>query len=439
MIYDLVGIGIGPFNLSLAALLEKTPHIQNIFLDKKTDFDWHPELMFRDSVMQTSYLIDLVTPVDPTSPYSFLNYLCEKHLFYQFLNTERSFISRKEFEQYCIWVSHKLAHKLKFNNDVREISFSNETFYIHTSNARFESKNICVATGVEPRIPDCAKPCIGPNLFYAKSEYLKNTKLDGKSVTIIGGGQTGVEIFRNAIHGKWGNAQSIRLITPRNSLDPFDGSPFTSDYFTPSYLDSFWELSLEKKTKIIASQKLLSDGNTPSYLMDLYNDLYQLKYVENDPRDIRIFACRKLIGVNKVGKGYNLTLENTFYENKEEILSDVVILCTGFQSVMPKILEPLYPRINIDAEGRFNFKKSYAIKWDGPENNRIYALNFSRHNHGIIDPQTSLMAWRSAVVVNDLTQKQIYTTDSRVRNFVEYEGQTRCANDSGVFVRSEIV
>ncbi len=89
MIYDLIGIVIGPFNLSLAALLEKAPDISNIFLDKKTDFDWHPELMFKDSIMQTNYLMDLVTPVDPTSPYSFLNYLSERNLFYHFFNTER--------------------------------------------------------------------------------------------------------------------------------------------------------------------------------------------------------------------------------------------------------------------------------------------------------------------------------------------------------------
>lgn len=421
MIFDLIGIGIGPFNLSLAALLEKAPQVQNLFLEKKPSFDWHPELMFSDSIMQTSYLTDLVTPVDPTSPYSFLNYLSEKGVFYQFLNTERKFISRKEFEQYCSWVSQKLEERLKFNTEVREISFSKGSFRINTANGQFESKNICVATGLVPRIPDCASKFIGSKLFYAKSNYLKNMDLKEKSVVIVGGGQTGVEVFRNAIHGKWGDAQSIRLITPRNSLEPFDESPFTSDYFTPSYLDTFWGLGVEKKAQIVASQKLLSDGNTPNYLMELYKDLYHLKHVENDPRDMCILACRKLFGVEALSDGFRLTLENTFQECKEEIFADIVILCTGLQNAIPNILEPLYPRIKFDKERRFNFKKSYAIEWDGPDENHIYALNFSRHNHGIVDPQTNLMAWRSAVVVNDLTQKKIYATDSKIQNFIVYD------------------
>ncbi len=129
MIFDLIGIGIGPFNLSLAALLEKAQSTNTLFLDKKPQFDWHPELMFSDSIMQTSYLTDLVTPVDPTNPYSFLNYLCNRNLFYSFLNTERAFISRMEFEQYCQWVSQQLAYKLKFNMDVRQVTFSDGLIY----------------------------------------------------------------------------------------------------------------------------------------------------------------------------------------------------------------------------------------------------------------------------------------------------------------------
>lgn len=34
-IYDLVGVGIGPFNLGLAALLEKTPELNAVFLRKR--------------------------------------------------------------------------------------------------------------------------------------------------------------------------------------------------------------------------------------------------------------------------------------------------------------------------------------------------------------------------------------------------------------------
>ncbi len=245
--------------------------------------------------------------------------------------------------------------------------------------------------------------------------------LAGKSVAIIGGGQTGVEVFRNSIHGKWGRAKEIHLFTRRKSLEPLDESAFTNEYFTPNYVDAFWSLNPEKKAHIVSSQKLASDGNTPAYLAQLYNDLYRLKHVDQDARPLRILACRKLVKVVDTSGRLTLGIENAFSDTQEQWHADVVILCTGFESLIPKVLEPLFPRIPLDSEGRFKFKKSYAIEWEGPSKNRIYALNFSRHNHGIIDPQMSLMAWRSAVVVNDLIGEPLYATNQILKNFVEYE------------------
>lgn len=421
MIFDLIGLGIGPFNLSLAALLEKTPMIKNLFLEKKLKFTWHPELMFSDSVMQTSFLTDLVTPADPTSSYSFLNYLAHKNLFYHFINTERTFISRMEFEQYCQWVTEQLAYKLKFNSNVQKVTFSNGLFTVNTEHEKYFTKNICIATGLMPKIPPCAEAYLGDNLFYAKSAQLERMNLANKTVTVIGGGQTGIEIFSNILQGKWGQAKSIRLVSSRHNLESYDTSPFTSEYFTPAYVDSFWNFEIDKKVNVVTQQHLLSDGNTPSYLLKLYNDLYQKKYVEHDLREITILACRKLTGVEKTAQGFQLTIRNSIHDCNEYLNSEVVILCTGLQNVIPPFLEPLFPLIHFDKQGRFNFDKSYAIHWDGPKDNRIYALNFSRHQHGIIDPQTNLMAWRSGVVVNDLIKDNVYRTPTERKNFVEYD------------------
>jgi lysine/ornithine N-monooxygenase len=42
---DAVGVGVGPFNLSLAALLAPTGYNARFF-DKRQDFEWHPGLLF---------------------------------------------------------------------------------------------------------------------------------------------------------------------------------------------------------------------------------------------------------------------------------------------------------------------------------------------------------------------------------------------------------
>ncbi|MCO5144444.1 MAG: SidA/IucD/PvdA family monooxygenase [Oligoflexia bacterium] len=419
--FDLLGIGIGPFNLSLATLLEKEKTISSYFLEKKEEFSWHPEMMFDDSTMQTSYLKDLATPVDPTSSYTFLNYLAKSHLFYQFMNTQRSTVTRKEFEKYCSWVTKELAHKLQFGTDVYGVEFKDNEFHTTTNKGIYQSKNICVATGLVPRIPDCVNSSLGEQIFHVKSPEFKNLNLDNKSVMIVGGGQTGVEVFRNTLNEKWGRASSIQLVTRRKNLEPLDESAFTNEYFTPAYFESFWNLPSSKKDEIVKSQKFASDGNTPSYLLDLYRDLYFKKSIEGDDRCIQILPCRNLSKADKGQSGITLELDNSFTDQTEKYRVDVVILCTGFENRVPKILEPLQHLIEFDQEKRFQFEKAYSIKWVYSENNKIYALNFSRHNHGIIDPQTSLMAWRSATVVNDLAKKTVYQLTQKNRNFIEYD------------------
>src|SRR5689334_21527525 len=103
--YDLVGIGLGPSNLSLAALTSREPGFCAVFLDRKDAFDWHPGLMVPDAEMQVHFLKDLVTPVDPTNPHSFLAFQVEQKRLYRLLVTGRSKVPRREFEQYCRWVS----------------------------------------------------------------------------------------------------------------------------------------------------------------------------------------------------------------------------------------------------------------------------------------------------------------------------------------------
>ncbi|MCA3749493.1 MAG: SidA/IucD/PvdA family monooxygenase, partial [Rubrobacter sp.] len=66
--WDLLGIGIGPFNLSLAALLEPVEEVEALFVEKKPRFEWHPGLLMEGTTLQVPFLADLVTMADPTSP-----------------------------------------------------------------------------------------------------------------------------------------------------------------------------------------------------------------------------------------------------------------------------------------------------------------------------------------------------------------------------------
>ncbi|WP_027709407.1 SidA/IucD/PvdA family monooxygenase [Zooshikella ganghwensis] len=76
--YDLLGVGAGIFNLSLAALLSDNKSVTSHFLDKNTDLEWYPGLMLDNAKMQTCCIKDLVSLANPVNRYSFLNYLSSK-------------------------------------------------------------------------------------------------------------------------------------------------------------------------------------------------------------------------------------------------------------------------------------------------------------------------------------------------------------------------
>ncbi len=418
---DLAGIGIGPFNLSLAAVSEKNSALRAHFFDEKPLFQWHSEIIFPDSDMQTAFLKDLVTGVDPTSPYSYLNYLVQNGLFHSFMNTNRNVVTRKEFELYCRWVTQQMSEKLSFNCRIETLDYDGKLFTIGTKTKNFKAKNICVGTGISPKIPAFAETHIGKDFFHAKSEFLKNLDARNKRIVIIGGGQTGVEIFRNALKGKWGCAKSVTIISSRPNLEPLDESAFTNEYFSPNYADDFFTINTQLKIKIVDYQKLSSDGNTPSYLQSLYNDLYYSQNVEKSPVNFKILPFRRLESARKNNKYYELCLTNHFTQKKERLYADVVILCTGFENSVPKFINSIRHLIQFDENDSFRINKDFSIQWEGHSDNKIFAQNFSRYEHGIFEPQTSLMAWRSAVITNAVSQKQVYQIKNFVPNFLSYD------------------
>ncbi|WP_067518679.1 lysine N(6)-hydroxylase/L-ornithine N(5)-oxygenase family protein [Endozoicomonas ascidiicola] len=405
---DLAGLGAGPFNMSLAALLDSQPDVATRFFEKQTAFGWHPGLMLPGAHMQTSCLKDLVTAVQPTSPWSFLSFLVNQGRFYSFLSTEKMVISRTEFVEYLRWVSDSLD-SVQFDTEIREVNFSDNHFVLKTNDRVYKARNLCLGTGKMPYVPECATPFLGAHCFHASSLMTRDINLAGKKVAVIGGGQTGAEVFLNSLRGQWGKAAQVQWVSRRASFEPLDESPFTNEYFTPDYVNQFLNLPDHKKETIVSYQKLASDGITPDYLLELYRELYDRTYLHQEDVDWQLLPDRTLTDMSCNESGYyELRLNNALSSNDERVVADVVILCTGFQNNLPQYLEPIRPLLNLDSLDRFQLSSSFKVKWNGPDDRRIYAVNAGLHSHGIAEPQLSLAAWRSATIINDLTGQETF-------------------------------
>src|SRR3546814_16668619 len=74
-IHDFVAVGLGPFNLGLAALTDPVEDLDGIFLEARSSFEWHPGMLLADATLQVPFPADLVSMADPTYRWSFLTHL----------------------------------------------------------------------------------------------------------------------------------------------------------------------------------------------------------------------------------------------------------------------------------------------------------------------------------------------------------------------------
>lgn len=65
--FDVIGIGISPFNLRLADLLRLIEGLSDLFFDQADCFDCHSGLMLNHATLYVFFIADLVTIVDPIS------------------------------------------------------------------------------------------------------------------------------------------------------------------------------------------------------------------------------------------------------------------------------------------------------------------------------------------------------------------------------------
>ena len=184
-------------------------------------------------------------------------------------------------------------------------------------------------------------------------------------------------------------------------------------------MSKFYYLDQGLKDQFTENLLLASDGNTPCYLQELYNELYLEKFYRHDSPDCSIMPMRWLTDVKKEQRGFELTLKNLLSQKDENVNVDIVILATGFKSELPKYLQPIDELFCYDQKGRLEIEENYKLKTK-IENNNIFAMNFSRHGHGIADPQTSLMSWRSAVIANSVMNEDVYKVHAPQTSFLNF-------------------
>lgn len=392
----MIGVGLGPFNLGLAALLDPLEDVDAVFFDDKDGFVWHPGLMLPDAEIQVPFLADLVTLADPTSPFSFLNYLHAQGRLYRFYFREHFHVLRREFEAYCRWVAAQLD-SVRFNHRVDAIRPAPGGWSVWTRGEEHRAQHVVVGVGCVPTMPAFAQ-----GLTHS-SRYLgvRERALAASSVAVIGSGQSAAEIFADVLeHGRG----RVDWFTRSAGFLPMEYSKLGLEHFSPEYTAYFHGLPEAKRDALRAGQDLLYKGMSAETSERIFDLLYR-RSIDGEP-DVRYAARCELRGVDGRRLHFHQLDQDVAFTHE----ADLTIMATGYEPAPIPLPGHLLAR---DRAGRPVVELDYRLRLADGTPSTLFVQNGELHTHGVGAPDLGLGAHRNAVIVNALAGRDVYAVRDR--------------------------
>ncbi|MFI6407065.1 lysine N(6)-hydroxylase/L-ornithine N(5)-oxygenase family protein [Streptomyces sp. NPDC050548] len=429
---DLVGIGIGPFNLSLAALAHPLTELDTVFYEQRPGFDWHPGLLIDGATVQVPFLADLVTLADPASPWSFLNYLKARDRLFPFYFAERFHIQRAEYDAYCRWVADSLPG-LHFGHQVDAVRFNPERDVFEVDFTQLDSdgeaealgrtytKNIVLGVGTAPYVPDPLKPLVeapGVPVIHA-ADYLahRETFLAAEHITVIGSGQTGAEVFLDLLRNRPAGHEKLHWIGRSEAFAPMEYSKLGLEHFTPDYTRYFHALAEPVRDRLVTAQWQLHKGIDADTIAAIHDELYRRTLHGGWPDAVLTPGVRVRTAGRIATTKVELHLEHLQQNTRSRLTTDAVVLATGYRErPLGRILAGLDPYLRRDSAERPRVDEQFRLVLDPSVTGagcQVYVQNAELHTHGVGAPDLGLAAWRSATILNSLTGKEPYPLPGR--------------------------
>ncbi|MGW3033157.1 lysine N(6)-hydroxylase/L-ornithine N(5)-oxygenase family protein [Streptomyces sp. NPDC001178] len=409
--HDFVGIGLGPFNLGLACLTEPIAELDGVFLESKPDFEWHAGMFLDGAHLQTPFMSDLVTLADPTSPYSFLNYLKEKGRLYSFYIRENFYPLRVEYDDYCRWAANKLS-SVRFSTTVTEVTYDEGSghYLVRTEGGDLHrARHLVLGTGTPPHIPESCQGLGGD--FIHNSRYLQHKeRLQRKeSITLVGSGQSAAEIYYDLLSEIDVHGYRLNWVTRSPRFFPLEYTKLTLEMTSPEYIDYYRELPEATRYRLTAEQKGLFKGIDG----DLINEIFDLLYRKNlgGPVPTRLLTNSSLTGARYENGAYTLAFRQEEQEKDYEIESEGLILATGYKYAEPEFLKPVRDRLLYDSHGNFDVARNYAIDTTG---RGVFLQNAGVHTHSITSPDLGMGAYRNSYIIRELLGTEYYPVEKTI-------------------------
>ncbi|MDS2174326.1 SidA/IucD/PvdA family monooxygenase [Nesterenkonia sp. CL21] len=418
-VHDVVGIGIGPFNLGLACLAHSLEDVDAVFLDSRDGFAWHHGMMLTDATIQVPFLADLVTMADPTSEFSFLNWLKQTGRLYPFYIREDFHPLRSEYDAYCRWAADRLP-SLRWGRQVESVEHdaATDTFVVTAVTADGvevrRGRHVVMGIGTAPHVPAALREDVDASPAATHSaDYLHRREeiLAAGSATVVGSGQSAAEIFLDLLESHREHDLRLDWITRSPRFFSMEDTRLTLELTSPEYTDHFHRLPEGVRDQLTREQRGLYKGISTATIDRIHDALYRLS--AHRPLEVGMLTDTEVTGAvwDPADGSHRLQLVHRQLGEQAEHQTGHLILATGYTPRDPSFLEPVEHLIGRDAAGRLAVGRDYRIDTLG---GRIFVQNAEEHTHGLTAPDLGMGAWRSASILATITGEEHYPLERRI-------------------------
>ncbi|WP_328838906.1 lysine N(6)-hydroxylase/L-ornithine N(5)-oxygenase family protein [Streptomyces europaeiscabiei] len=434
--YEVVGIGFGPSNLSLAIALEEQrgkdeKPLTAAFFEKQASLGWHRNMLLPDTKMQISFLKDLATFRNPASQWSFIAYLHAAGRLAQFVNNQNFFPTRNEFHDYLDWAESSFSDRVTYNCEVNAVHLPDgytggpvDTVRVEVKDNTprggtrlVEARNLVISTGLVPTMPTGIER--GERVWHS-SEFLgRFATLDRDRVrrfAVVGAGQSAAEITRY-VYDTVPNAE-VYAIMPSYGYSIADDTPYANRIFDADAVDDYYGGTDHTRESFWRYHRNTNYGVADD---EVIRDLYQRAYDDEVARIKRLHLLNlsRVRTVEQTADGARLTMHSVRDDSTYGLDVDAIVFATGYDSMDPTaLLGDLAPHCLRDEEGRLRVERDYRLVTSPDLNVGIYLQGGTEHTHGLASALLSNIAIRSGEIADaiaiDLAARQHTTARSTI-------------------------
>lgn len=418
--HPLIGIGFGPSNIALAIALkerEATARAMHpVFIEKQPRFAWHKDMLLEQAHMQVSFLKDLATLRNPTSRFTFINYLHEKGRLQDFINLKTFFPSRHEFNDYLAWAASKFEDRCVYGQEVIEVLPEKRDGKVELLRVRSRDaagnvherlgQNLVMSIGGTPSIPEQFKPLRGDARVFHSSAYLRSIAEHARPlrIAVVGAGQSAAEIFMD-LHGRYATAE-IDLVMRARSIRPSDDSPFVNEIFNADFVDHVYSRPHDERGALLRE---FWHTNYACPDLELIESIFKVFYEQKVVGDTRHRFLRRheVQDARAASDGIHLGLRDLNSGIDHASRYDVVVLATGYAREHHKtLLDPLAPYL-----GDFSVSRDYQVHTTPDFRPAIFLQGACEGSHGLSDTLLSVTSVRTGEIGDALLAAQAQKPD----------------------------